>query len=278
MQPFFIESYDIERISIGIYLFPMLFLLLILRIPIGLCMFIVGAFGTSLIAGWVPIISQLKTSAWHLFSNYSLSVIPLFLLMGNFAAKAGMSSALFNFAGACLGHRRGGVAMAAVGACAGFGAICGSSLATAATMGKVALPELRKMGYSNALSTGALAAGGTLGILIPPSVILIIYSILTEQNIAKMFLAAFIPGVLAALGYITAIAIYVRFFPTSGPNKKKVDFSTRLSLFRDIWHVLLIFFIVIGGIYLGWFTPTEGAAVGAAGTGLIAVFNKKIFL
>ena len=152
MQPFFIESYDIERISLGIYLFPMLFLLLILRIPIGLCMFIVGAFGTSLIAGWIPIISQLKTSAWHLFSNYSLSVIPLFLLMGNFAAKAGMSSALFNFAGACLGHRRGGVAMAAVGACAGFGAICGSSLATAATMGKVALPELRKMGYSNALS------------------------------------------------------------------------------------------------------------------------------
>ena len=278
MQPFFIESYDIERISLGIYLFPMLFLLLILRIPIGLCMFIVGAFGTSLIAGWVPIISQLKTSAWHLFSNYSLSVIPLFLLMGNFAAKAGMSSALFNFAGACLGHRRGGVAMAAVGACAGFGAICGSSLATAATMGKVALPELRKMGYSNALSTGALAAGGTLGILIPPSVILIIYSILTEQNIAKMFLAAFIPGVLAALGYISAIAIYVRFFPTSGPNKKKVDFSTRLSLFRDIWHVLLIFFIVIGGIYLGWFTPTEGAAVGAAGTGLIAVFNKNFSL
>ena len=145
-------------------------------------------------------------------------------------------------------------------------------------MGKVALPELRKMGYSNALSTGAfLAAGGTLGILIPPSVILIIYSILTEQNIAKMFLHAFIPGVLAALGYITAIAIYVRFFPTSGPNKKKVDFSTRLSLFRDIWHVLLIFFIVIGGIYLGWFTPTEGAA-GAAGTGLIAVFNKNFSL
>jgi len=233
-----------DKFTLGIIAFPILFSMLALRTPIGLAMLIVGCSGTILIAGWLPILSQVKTSAWHLFSNYSLSVIPLFLLMGNFAGKAGMSEALFKFTGACLGHRKGGVAMAAIGACAGFGAICGSSLATAATMGKVALPELRKMGYSNALSTGALAAGGTLGILIPPSVILIIYSILTEQNIAKMFLAAFIPGFLAAVGYITAIAIYVRFFPNSGPNKNRVDFKSRFSLFKNIWHVLLIFFIV----------------------------------
>ncbi len=264
-----------DRLSLGILAFPILFLLLAFRVPIGLSMFIVGSCGTAVLSGWLPIMSQVKTSAWHLFSNYSLSVIPLFLLMGNFAAKAGMSTALFKFAGACLGHRRGGVAMAAVGACAGFGAICGSSLATAATMGKVALPELRKMGYSGALSTGALAAGGTLGILIPPSVILIIYSILTEQNIAKMFLAAFIPGILAAAGYILSIAVFVRIFPNSGPQKDLVDWKTRLALFKDIWQVLFIFALVIGGIYLGWFTPTEGAAVGAAGTGLIAISSKK---
>ena len=263
-----------DRFTFGIFAFPFLFLLLSLRVPIGLSMLVVGSCGTALIAGWLPIFSQLKTSAWHLFSNYSLSVIPLFLLMGNFASKAGMSSALFKFAGACLGHRKGGVAMAAVGACAGFGAICGSSLATAATMGKVALPELRKMGYSNGLSTGSLAAGGTLGILIPPSVILIIYSILTEQNIAKMFLAAFVPGVLAAMGYIIAIAVIVRVFPESGPQKGFVNWKERLILFKRIWKVFLIFFLVIGGIYLGWFTPTEGAAVGAAGTGLIAFFSK----
>ncbi len=267
-----------DRITLGIVAFPALFLLLSLRVPIGLAMLIVGGCGTSLIAGWLPVYSQVKTSAWHLFSNYSLSVIPLFLLMGNFAARAGMSEALFKFASACLGHRRGGVAMAAVGACAGFGAICGSSLATAATMGKVALPELRRLGYSGSLSTGALAAGGTLGILIPPSVILIIYAILTEQNIAKMFLAAMVPGILAALGYILAIAIFVRFVPESGRATPRIPGAERLRLFGTIWHVIFIFTFMIGGIYLGWFTPTEGAAVGAAGTGLIAILQKDFKL
>ena len=168
--------------------------------------------------------------------------------------------------------------MAAVGACAGFGAICGSSLATAATMGKVALPELRRLGYSGSLSTGALAAGGTLGILIPPSVILIIYSILTEQNIAKMFLAALVPGILAAVGYIVTIAIFVRLVPASGRAQQRVSLAGRMSCFRNIWHVLLIFTFMLSGIYLGWFTPTEGAAVGAAGTGLVAMFQKTFNL
>ena len=264
-----------DRFTLGIIAFPILFSLLAFRIPIGLSMLIVGCSGTIIIAGWLPILSQVKTSAWHLFSNYSLSVIPLFLLMGNFAGKAGMSEALFKFTGACLGHRKGGVAMAAIGACAGFGAICGSSLATAATMGKVALPELRRLGYSGALSTGTLAAGGTLGILIPPSVILIIYSILTEQNIAKMFLAAFIPGILAALGYIAAIALYVRFVKDSGPTRERINWNERFLLFKNIWQVILIFVVMIGGIYLGWFTPTEGGAIGAGGTGLIAALNKN---
>ena len=264
-----------DKFTLGIIAFPILFSLLALRMPIGLAMLIVGCLGTIIIAGWLPILSQVKTSAWHLFSNYSLSVIPLFLLMGNFAGKAGMSEALFKFTGSCLGHRKGGVAMAAIGACAGFGAICGSSLATAATMGKVALPELRRLGYSGALSTGTLAAGGTLGILIPPSVILIIYSILTEQNIAKMFLAAFIPGILAALGYILAIALYVRFVKDSGPKKDRVGWKERLSLFKNIWQIIIIFIVMIGGIYLGWFTPTEGGAIGAGGAGLIAISNKN---
>ena len=263
-----------DRLFLGILAFPILFSLLAVRIPIGLAMLVVGCSGTIFIAGWLPIMSQVKTSAWHLFSSYSFSVIPLFLLMGNFASKAGMSESLFRFAGACLGHRRGGVAMAAVGACAGFGAICGSSLATAATMGRVALPELRRMGYSGSLSTGALAAGGTLGILIPPSVILIIYSILTEQNIAKMFLAAFVPGILAAIGYLIAIAIFVRIKPDSGPPTSYVGWRQRLSLFGQVWQILVIFFLVIGGIYLGWFTPTEGASIGAAGTGIMALFTK----
>ena len=264
-----------DKFTLGIIAFPILFSMLAIRMPIGLAMLIVGGSGTILIAGWLPILSQVKTSAWHLFSNYSLSVIPLFLLMGNFAGKAGMSEALFKFTGACLGHRKGGVAMAAIGACAGFGAICGSSLATAATMGKVALPELRRLGYSGALSTGTLAAGGTLGILIPPSVILIIYSILTEQNIAKMFLAAFIPGILAAFGYILAIALYVRFVKDSGPTKDRIGWKKRLSLFKNIWQIILIFLVMIGGIYLGWFTPTEGGAIGAGGAGLIAISNKN---
>ena len=264
-----------DKFTLGIIAFPILFSMLAIRMQIGLAMLIVGGSGTILIAGWLPILSQVKTSAWHLFSNYSLSVIPLFLLMGNFAGKAGMSEALFKFTGACLGHRKGGVAMAAIGACAGFGAICGSSLATAATMGKVALPELRRLGYSGALSTGTLAAGGTLGILIPPSVILIIYSILTEQNIAKMFLAAFIPGILAALGYILAIALYVRFVKDSGPTKDRVGWKERFSLFKNIWQIILIFLVMIGGIYLGWFTPTEGGAIGAGGAGLIAISNKN---
>ena len=168
--------------------------------------------------------------------------------------------------------------MAAVGACAGFGAICGSSLATAATMGKVALPELRRLGCSGSLSTGSLAAGGTLGILIPPSVILIIYAILTEQNIVKMFLAALVPGIIAAFGYILAIAIFVRLVPASGRATPRRPWRERLRLFRGIWHVVAIFTFMIGGIYLGWFTPTEGAAVGAAGTGLVAAFQKNFSL
>ncbi len=262
------------NLELGLWSFPLLLALIFLRVPIGLAMLMVGFFGTWLVTGsWTPILAQLKSLTHDTFSNYSLSIVPLFLLMGQFAMRGGMSQALFKAAETWLGHRRGGVAMAAVGACAGFGAICGSSLATAATMGQVALPELRRYGYSGALATGCLAAGGTLGILIPPSVVLVIYAILTEQNIIKLFMAAMVPGVLAALGYMITIAVYVRLKPDSAGQREPADMGERLSALVSVWPVLLIFALVIGGIYLGWFTPTEGAAVGAAGTGLVALFN-----
>ena len=262
------------HLELALLSFPILLVMIFLRVPIGLAMLICGFVGNALVLGrFTPILAQLKTLPFTTFSSYSLSIIPLFFLMGQFAAKGGMSQALFAAANAWLGHRKGGVAMAAIGACAGFGAICGSSIATAATMGKVALPELKRYGYEGGLATGTLAAGGTLGILIPPSVVLVIYAILTEQNIAKLFLAAFVPGILAMLGYMIAIALYVRVRPASGGVRERASAAERLRLTLDVWPVLLVFFLVVFGIYLGWFTPTEGAAVGAAGTGLIALVS-----
>ncbi len=260
--------------EIGIWSFPVLLLLIFLRIPIGLSMLLCGVVGTWLLTGtWNPILAKLKAETYSTFSNHSLSIIPLFLLMGQFAGLGGMSQSLFRAANTWLGHRRGGVAMSAIGACAGFGAICGSSLATAATMAQVALPELRRYGYSGGLATGTLAAGGTLGILIPPSVVLVIYAILAEQNIAKLFLSAFVPGVLAAIGYMIAISIYVRLYPESAGASPRASYGERFRALFEVWPVLLVFLAVVGGIYLGWFTPTEGAAIGAAGTGLIALVN-----
>ena len=258
-------------VDLGVLMFAVLVVLLVLRMPIGVAMLVTGMAGYVMLSGWEPLINYLKTGPYYRVSSYSLSVIPLFLLMGQFAMHAGLSRALFAAANAWLGHRPGGLAMAAVGGCAGFGAICGSSLATAATMARVALPEMRRYGYSGALATGSLAAGGALGILIPPSVVLVIYAILTEQSIGKMFLAAFVPGGLAALGYMLAIAVYVRYRPDAGPAGMRSSWRQRLASLLDVWSVVLIFALVIIGIYRGWFTPTEGAAVGAFGTGALAV-------
>lgn len=263
-----------SNLELAIYSFPVLLTLIFLRIPIGLAMLMCGLAGTYLIMGSsAPILARLKGETYSTFSSYSLSIIPLFLLMGQFASLGGMSQSLFRASNAWLGHRKGGVAMSAIGACAGFGAICGSSLATAATMAQVALPELRRYGYSGALATGTLAAGGTLGVLIPPSVVLVIYAILAEQNIAKLFVAAFVPGVLAAIGYMIAIAIYVRVFPASAGSSPRLPYAQRFKALAEVWPVLLVFIAVVGGIYTGIFTPTEAAAVGAAGTGLIALVN-----
>ena len=262
-----------EGLEFGFLMLGVLLVLIALRLPIAIAMITVGITGYLILAGWTPLLNYFNGAAYWRFSTYDLSVVPLFLLMGQFATRAGMSKALFDAANVFLGHRKGGVAMAAIGGCAGFGAICGSSLATAATMGQVALPELRRFKYSNALATGALAAGGTLGILIPPSVILVIYAVLVEANIATMFLAAFIPGFIAAIGYIVVVMIYVRISPDAGPAGDRSTATERFVALNQIWTVILIFTVVIGGIYTGVFTPTEGAAFGAIGTGAMAYFH-----
>lgn len=263
-----------SSLEIGILSFPALMILIFVRVPIGLAMFLVGFAAMWIITGSPNMaLARLKSETYTTFSSYSLTIVPMFLLMGQFATLGGMSTALFKAAEGFLGHRKGGVAMAAIGACAGFGAICGSSLATASTMGRVALPEMKRYGYGGGFSTATLAAGGTLGILIPPSVVLVIYAILTEQNIAKLFLAAVVPGILAALGYVIAISIYVRVHPDKAGTRAPVPMADRFSALIDVWPVLLVFGLVVGGIYRGWFTPTEGAAVGAFGTGTIALFN-----
>ena len=266
-----------SNIEIGLWAFPVLLGMIFLRAPIGLAMLVCGLSGMWMITGSPNmVLSKLKTETYGTFSSYSLSIVPIFLLMGHLAGIGGLSRALFKAAEAWLGHLKGGTAMASVGACAGFGAICGSSLATAATMAQVALPELKRAGYSGGLSTATLAAGGTLGILIPPSVVLVVYATLTEQNIAKLFLAAFVPGLLAALGYMLVIALYVRIYPDQAGRAPRLPFAARFRAVAAVWPVLLIFVAVVGGIYTGIFTPTEGASVGALGTGLVAFASGQL--
>lgn len=276
-------------LELSLFAFALLLGGIFLRVPIAVAMALTGFFGSWYVLGNPnAILSQLKSLTYDTFSSYSLSIVPLFLLMGQFATKSGMSAALFNAASDWLGHKKGGVAMASVGACAGFGAVCGSSLATASTMGQLALPEMRKRGYSDALATGVLAAGGTLGILIPPSVILVIYSILTEQNIVKMFLAALVPGLMAALGYMIAVMIYVRISPGSATTAERVPYKQRIKSLSKVWPVVVIFGLVIGGIAADWnwvkpgtqalFSPTEGAAVGAVATGLYGIWTRGLNL
>lgn len=251
--------------EIGLWSFVALLILIVIRSPIGLAMFICGVVGTYFVVGsWDVPLNRLKTEVYSQFSGYSLSIIPLFILMGQFATVSGMSARLFKAGEVWLGHWKGGLAMASIGACAGFGSICGSSLATAATMGKTALPEMRRYGYAGGFSTATIAAGGTLGILIPPSVILVIYAIITEQNIAKLFLAAFVPGILAAIGYMVTIAIYVRIYPDrAGTTRPPQPMSERIKSLIDVLPVMGVFVIVVGGIYGGIFSPTDAASVGA---------------
>ena len=236
--------------------------LIALRMPVAYAMILVGGVGVTLLNGSAIFMNQLKTLAYGQFSIFDLSVVPMFVLMGALANRAGLSQNMFRAAKAWFGWLRGGTAMAAISACAIFGSVCGSSLATASTMGKVALPELRRFRYSGALATGTLAAGGVLGILIPPSVVLVIYAIIVEANIVTMFMAALIPGLMAVLLFLLTIAIYVIVEPESGPPGEPTDRAKFLAATVGILPALTIFLMVIGGIYAGFFNPTPAAAVG----------------
>jgi len=257
-------------------IFVIMLVLMAIRVPIAISMFAAGCIGYVVQAGWGPLSNFLNTQAFARFASYDLSVIPLFILMGHFATQGGISKALFGFASAVMSRFKGGLAMAAVLASAAFGAICGSSVATAATITSVALPEMKRHGYSGRLSTGTLAAGGTLGILIPPSVPLVIYAILAEQNIAKLFAAAMVPGIIAMVGYMIAIAIYVRLVPGHAPENDVVTERINAQSMLGIVPIAIVFLIVFGGIYGGLFTPTEGAAVGAASTFVAALIKGEL--
>ncbi len=258
--------------------FGLLFALMLLRVPIGFAMGIAGVVGFAAVTGfnWDVALNLLSTSPISTATKHSLALIPMFILMGAFATASGMSRELFGFASAWLGHRRGGVGMATIGACAGFAAICGSSVATAATFSKVAFPEMRRLGYSERLSSGVIAAGGTLGIIIPPSVPLALYGILTEQNVGELFIAAIVPGILAAIMYVLTIRLIAGFSGGEMKTVEKADWSVRLTALRGVWAILLLFIFIFGGIYGGAFTATEAAAMGAMGALIIALARRRM--
>jgi len=265
-----------HELVVGLAGLGSLIILIALRIPIAFGMIMVGGIGVTVLNGPAIFLSQLKDLTYIQFSIYDLSVIPMFVLMGNLASRAGLSQELFRAANAWLGWARGGVAMSAIVACAGFGAVCGSSLATASTMGKVALPELEKYKYQPSLATGTLAAGGVLGILIPPSVVLVIYAILVEANIVTMFMAAFVPGIIAVILFLITIMIYVRVFPNSGPARDRIGRDQFWQATFGVLPVLLIFGCVIGGIFFGVFNPTPAAAVGVFLVGGYAFIRGRV--
>ena len=267
-----------EPIFLGISSLFVLIFLIVIRIPIAYAMILTGGIGIMSIDGVGTIFNQLKTLAYGQFSNYDLSVVPLFILMGALASRIGLSSALFAAANSWLSWLRGGSAMAAISACAGFGAICGSSIATASTMGRVALPELLKFNYSISLATGVLAAGGVLGILIPPSIVLIIYALIVEVNIVSMFAAALIPGLLAICLFLATIAIFVAIYPDAAPKTRKTDKEERIRATIGILPVASVFIIVLGGMYAGFFNPTPAASLGVGLVFIIGYVTKKLNL
>lgn len=256
--------------------FVALFVLMMLRIPVGVAMGIVGVGGFGILAAMKPAMNLLAQSPIRIATDYDLAVIPMFILMGAFATAAGMSRELFRAGEAWLGHRRGGLAMATVAACAGFAAINGSSVATAATMTSVALPEMRRCGYHPGFSTGVIAAGGTLGIMIPPSVIFALYGILTEQDIGKLFISGILPGLLAVALYIIVIQIIGMLKPNLLPRGPKFSLAEKMASLRDIWATVLLFGGIVGGMYGGIFTATEAAGCGACGALIIGILRGRL--
>ena len=256
--------------------FLCVFVLAFLRIPLAVSMSIVGLVGLGLLRGWTPAFASTSQTIFETGFHYVLSVIPLFVLMGNFVSRAGMARELFTAANAFVGHKRGGLAMASIIASGGFGSICGSSIATAATMSRVAYPEMKAHGYKDTLATGAIASGGTLGILIPPSTILVIYGIITETDIGRLFVAGILPGIVAITCLCLAVVFITWRDPEAGPPAKRFTWRERLTAVRGIWGVALLFALVIGGIYGGVFTATEGAGMGAAGAFFFALMRRSL--
>ena len=265
-----------SALTIGIVGIFALVLLLLLRVPVGLAMALVGFLGFSFLTSLEGALGLLRTVPFVTTASYDLSVLPLFLLMGAFAFQSGMSKALYRSAYRWVGAAPGGLATATIIGCAGFAAVSGSTLATAATMGMIALPEMKKYNYDPGLATGSVASGGSLGILIPPSSIFIIYGVITEQSIGKLFIAGILPGLLLAFLFIASIYLRTRLHPELGPKARKYSFLDKIAALKESWGIMLLFIVIMGGLYVGLFTPTEAAGVGAFGAFVFALFNKQL--
>lgn len=265
-----------EPLSVGLLAFAALFVMLIATVPIGFAMGLCGLLGMGMIIGFAPALALFGSTVYETTATYDLSIIPLFVLMGAVASRSGLSKELYGAFNAWLGAFRGGLALATIGACGAFAAICGSSVATAATMSRVALPEMERYKYAESLATGSIAAGGIIGILIPPSVVLVLYGVLTETSIGDLFIAGFLPGILTVLGFMLVIAIMTRLRPELGAAGPKTSTGEKLAALGRTWAILLLFVLVIGGIYFGVFTPTEAAGVGAMGAFGISALRRRL--
>jgi C4-dicarboxylate transporter DctM subunit len=267
---------DLSTDAVAVIGFVVLFVLMLLRVPVGMAMGLVGVVGYSYIAGTGPALKLVGQTSMRTVTDYTFGVIPMFMLMGAFVSVSGVSRELFRAANAFIGHLRGGLGVATVLACGGFAAICGSSVATAATFSAVAYPEMRRFGYPQSFATGVIAAGGTLGAMLPPSTVLAVYAILTQQDIGKLFMAGIVPGLLAMTMYVITIMLIVYFRPDWLPAGERQPLSERLNGLKDVWAPLVLFLFVIGGLYGGFFTPTEAGGVGASGAFLLGVLRGKL--
>ena len=262
--------------AIGAFGFAAVIALIALRVPVAIAMGVVGALGYGVVNGWSSLPFVLGRAPFESVFPVSLSVLPLFIMMGIFSAHGGLSRSLYATVAAFVGHLRGGLALATIGACALFGAVCGSAIATAATMGRVAMPEMRRLNYDDRLASASIAAGGTLGVMIPPSILFVIYGLMTEQSIGKLLAAGVLPGILGTALYMLAITYATARDPRLGPAAPRVPWGERLAALKNVWSVALLFGVVLGGMYFGWFSPTEAAAVGAFGAVVLAWLSGKL--
>jgi tripartite ATP-independent transporter DctM subunit len=256
--------------------FVVLFVLMLLRVPVGMAMGLVGVTGFGYLVGAEPALKLISQTSMRTVTDYTFGIIPMFLLMGQFASRSGMSRELFRAANAFFGHVRGGLGLATIAACGGFAAISGSSVATAATFSTIAYPEMRRFGYPQSFATGVIAAGGTLGVMLPPSTVLTVYGLITQQDIGRLFIAGVLPGALAATMYMTTIMLIGRLRPRFLPTGPRSSWAERMAGLRDVWATILLFIFVIGGLYGGMFTPTEAAGMGASGAFIIGVARRRL--